>query len=293
MNESSTITHSPHLFSSTTIILWLILTAIIFGIILLYRHIMINKIMNDSPRIKAIKHAYELSKFKEQTKFHLHIKVQKHFSQKNQFTKFKLNSWLETQLRQKTSVGTSISGYFEPILYNQKRYRDYFYPQIYEIKKNFDWSYKLPYAHHLEQLLWNQYATIYNDMESKKIYFEWEYTSPAGRNHYKNTGKLTARGFVKLRNKITPNKKHVQHNQHTTNDFIAKERAKLTKSLRYSILVRDNFTCQICGRTARDGVKLHVDHIKPLAKHGLTEPNNLRVLCEACNLGKGAKYKKA
>lgn len=62
-------------------------------------------------------------------------------------------------------------------------------------------------------------------------------------------------------------------------------------SLRYDILQRDGFKCKICGRNPEeDNVKLHVDHIKPFSKGGLTKPDNLRCLCQDCNLGKKAKY---
>ena len=68
-----------------------------------------------------------------------------------------------------------------------------------------------------------------------------------------------------------------------------KERGRLSASLRYEILKRDHFMCKLCGRTKSDGVKLHVDHIFPIAKGGKTEPHNLRVLCDECNLGKKDK----
>ena len=67
------------------------------------------------------------------------------------------------------------------------------------------------------------------------------------------------------------------------------ERAKMTASLRYDIFRRDGFRCQICGATAKDGAKLHVDHILPVSKGGLTVPNILRTLCDRCNLGKRDK----
>ena len=69
-----------------------------------------------------------------------------------------------------------------------------------------------------------------------------------------------------------------------------RERQMMTPSLRYDILKRDNFRCQICGRTAQDGVTLEVDHKKPIAKGGKTEPDNLWTLCMDCNRGKAAKY---
>lgn len=67
------------------------------------------------------------------------------------------------------------------------------------------------------------------------------------------------------------------------------ERAKMSSSLRYDVLKRDGFRCQICGSTAQDGVKLHVDHIIPVSKGGRTTLDNLRTLCDRCNLGKSDK----
>ncbi len=68
------------------------------------------------------------------------------------------------------------------------------------------------------------------------------------------------------------------------------QRSLMTPSLRYDIMKRDNFCCVLCGASANDGVKLHVDHILPVSKGGLTEESNLRTLCEDCNLGKRDKY---
>ena len=68
------------------------------------------------------------------------------------------------------------------------------------------------------------------------------------------------------------------------------ERAKMTASLRFSVLERDNFACRSCGRNAHvDGVKLHVDHIVAIKNGGKTEPDNLHTLCQDCNLGKSDK----
>lgn len=63
------------------------------------------------------------------------------------------------------------------------------------------------------------------------------------------------------------------------------------KALRYQALKLNDGRCQLCGRTRSDGVKLHVDHIKPRSRHPelQLELGNLQVLCEDCNLGKGNK----
>jgi hypothetical protein len=59
----------------------------------------------------------------------------------------------------------------------------------------------------------------------------------------------------------------------------------IPKKLRFEVLQRDNFTCKYCHAEGSES-KLHVDHIIPVTRGGLTEARNLQTLCEACNLGK-------
>lgn len=73
-------------------------------------------------------------------------------------------------------------------------------------------------------------------------------------------------------------------------DQIRRERAKMTPKLRFTVLKRDNFTCQYCGARASDGVRLHVDQIVPVSRGGLTELDNLTIACEMCNIGKSDMY---
>lgn len=67
------------------------------------------------------------------------------------------------------------------------------------------------------------------------------------------------------------------------------ERKIMNDDIRYNVLKRDNYSCQICGATAKDGAKLHVDHIIPVSKGGKTVMKNLQTLCERCNIGKSNK----
>jgi len=67
------------------------------------------------------------------------------------------------------------------------------------------------------------------------------------------------------------------------------KRQDIPIKLRAEILERDNYTCQHCGRKAPD-VKLHVDHIVPKKKGGLTETRNLQTLCIECNMGKSDQF---
>jgi hypothetical protein len=47
--------------------------------------------------------------------------------------------------------------------------------------------------------------------------------------------------------------------------------------------------CQCCGATPADGARMNVDHIKPrkLFPHLALDQQNLQVLCNECNHGKG------
>ena len=76
----------------------------------------------------------------------------------------------------------------------------------------------------------------------------------------------------------------------TRQKYFAKNQRKLmTKDLRRKIIERDHYTCQICGKYMPDEVGLHVDHIVAIKNGGKTVESNLRVLCDKCNLSKGAK----
>lgn len=55
---------------------------------------------------------------------------------------------------------------------------------------------------------------------------------------------------------------------------------------RLDVFERDDYRCQMCGRSVEDGIKLHIDHIVPFSKGGGNEMENLQVLCHECNLAK-------
>lgn len=63
------------------------------------------------------------------------------------------------------------------------------------------------------------------------------------------------------------------------------------RELRYSALLRNDGKCELCGAGKHDGIRLHVDHIKPrsLFPDLALSASNLQVLCEDCNLGKSNK----
>lgn len=76
----------------------------------------------------------------------------------------------------------------------------------------------------------------------------------------------------------------------TLKKYHNKEQRKLmTREFRESIMKRDNYTCQICGKYMPDEIGLQVDHIIPVSKGGKSISSNLRVLCSKCNGHKSDK----
>jgi 5-methylcytosine-specific restriction endonuclease McrA len=61
---------------------------------------------------------------------------------------------------------------------------------------------------------------------------------------------------------------------------------------RFQIFERDNFRCVICGRGARDNVKLEIDHWVPTSQGGQDNIENCVTLCKDCNTSKSDKIPK-
>lgn len=55
---------------------------------------------------------------------------------------------------------------------------------------------------------------------------------------------------------------------------------------RWLVLLRDEFRCQTCGISVKDGAKLEVDHKMPRSRGGSDDMSNLQAACFACNRGK-------
>jgi len=70
---------------------------------------------------------------------------------------------------------------------------------------------------------------------------------------------------------------------------IPKRKRTIPLRIRYAILLRDRFTCQLCGKSpsTTPGFVVDVDHITAESKGGTLDPSNLRCLCRECNVGKG------
>lgn len=70
---------------------------------------------------------------------------------------------------------------------------------------------------------------------------------------------------------------------------VKRQRKLVTQAVRKRIMIRDHYTCQICRKYMPNGVGIHIDHIIPVSKGGMTVDSNLRVLCARCNGSKSDK----
>lgn len=55
------------------------------------------------------------------------------------------------------------------------------------------------------------------------------------------------------------------------------------------VYVRDGMRCQVCGKTPKDEISLHADHVYPVSEGGATNEENLITLCSECNIAKSNK----
>lgn len=138
--------------------------------------------------------------------------------------------------------------------------------------------------HKYEDKLFNK-RILHEPISGLSIHLSATYVSPKGRNFYRQKLDVNYDEFVGALNYTLQLIKKRATRQYQ----IKVERSKMSDSLRYNVMKRDGFRCCICGSSAEDGVKLHVDHIVPVSRGGKTEMSNLRTLCDRCNLGKSDK----
>ena len=204
---------------------------------------------------------------------------------KQKFDTYNFDELLERHLRSSMSQYAVIIQHIES---NQKMYQIYL-QKVQQLHSSINneqaMSYKIPLSTY--QLLEHRLVQG-KKLEPKttmRIICKASYTSTKGKSNYQKEKSYS----------LSDIKAHYQSVEAQLKNESAKEyqqkyeRSKMSASLRYTVLRRDGFRCQICGATQADGVKLHVDHIVPISKGGKTELSNFRTLCEQCNLGKGNK----
>lgn len=139
-----------------------------------------------------------------------------------------------------------------------------------------------------------QYIACLDDNGAFRFHLTREQTRYRQRNYVKTAYKVTQTvnqfscSYTYLQNR-NDRLEHINH-ECTLRAYHSKSQRKLlTKALRAHIMIRDDYTCRICGKYMPDEVGLHIDHIVPVSKGGKTVPSNLQVLCSKCNGNKSNK----
>lgn len=257
----------------------ILVALILLGIWMIFHVWQENTVKESSERIKKLLELNEQTEFLDGFRSEFFYDV--NLSTKPKFDRFDLNTLYDDAVRKDEQLYNSASN----VLKNQQIYHDY-QQKTAELESTIT-----PEESKKTHIGYKKYKII-----EEKLFCELmkkpiltgsvtcvaNYRSPKGRNSYSKRKEYTLNKVLERYEEL----KQIDANSQTEMARRSRERALMTDKLRYSILKRDGFRCQICGRTAQDGVKLHVDHIIPVSKGGRTIPSNLRTLCEDCNLGK-------
>lgn len=229
---------------------------------------------------------HQLEILNEKYQFHdikQHAIIERKCNSKKEFERFDLTSFFHQHISDQYNYYQLL---MEKVEYNKELNKKYV--QEYDTIKlgmssvESDLYKEYKFFEKVEQCLFVE--MMLNPVFDPEITVKKSYTSPQGRNYYEDKETYD---YIEIKECFESIGEKIRCNEINDSQY---ERSLMTDSLRYDILKRDGFRCVLCGASAKDGVKLHVDHIFPVSKGGKTEPDNLRTLCESCNRGKGAKY---
>ena len=104
------------------------------------------------------------------------------------------------------------------------------------------------------------------------------YTTPKGTNTYTNTYEASSESigvYLREADKIKEYRETAKY-----------QRSLINTTTRLRIIAKDHGRCCLCGKSAREGVQLEVDHFIPVSLGGKSTDDNLWTLCHDCNRGK-------
>ena len=213
------------------------------------------------------------------------FEINKFYDNKTNFNKIDPSFLMAADIRENLDF---FANFIAKVRENRTKFVDYRkkVDELYrkEFPVNFD-SLKMPLS-----VYYKYEEKVFRNMELKPVVdclyrVNMSYSSPRGQVRLHKDGVFNFDDMFTCFESVS--RSHLDKNTYRKLSNV--ERGEISDSLRYDILNRDNFTCVICGASARQGVRLHVDHIIPIAKGGKSTPNNLRTLCERCNIGKSDK----
>lgn len=251
--------------------IFLILIAIIALFSLIYK-LCADYLKENSPCIKNLLYVNSIQNFKN---FKTVENYHKYCNSKSQFDNFNRDNYIMAIVDENYNRYSSL---LNDLQYNREKYYSYL-SEIVDFKNN----YKSKFNFFLKMVEFLEFERLrLNPPIEITVKISVSYTSPKGKNSYYKSCKINSNDIIYYCDECQKARQYKQSAKY--------QRSLMTDKLRYQVLNRDGYRCVICGACAKDGAKLHVDHIKPVSKGGKTELSNLRTLCDRCNLGKGASY---
>lgn len=263
-----------------------LVTTCIVGIVFLIRHLYDkhrnDKVLSHSSKITDLK---KLNKSFEFKNINDTIYIKKHYDNKRNFYKVMPIDVLSSEVFNKIE---SYANYIASIQYNRDKLKTYLDSTKELFDKKYDYNFEtigipIDEFYKREAQLFN--SRVLKPTTNCKIIVSLTYSSPKGKVNEGKQDTFNFEQLLKCYQNISKDRL-----DYTTYSRIANVvRGEVSNKLRYDILNRDGFKCVICGATRNDGAKLQIDHIIPVSKGGQTTPDNLRTLCERCNMGKSNK----
>ena len=213
------------------------------------------------------------------------FEIYKFYDNKTNFNRIAPAFLMAADLRENME---SCAKYIAQMKENREKFKDYQRKANELFRKEFSIDFdslKMPLS-----VYYKHEEKIFNEIKLKPVvdclyHVQMSYSSPKGRVNLSKEYFFNFDDMYACYESVS--RSHLD--RETYKNLSAVVRGEVSDSLRYDILNRDNFTCVLCGASAKQGVRLHVDHIIPIAKGGKSIPQNLRTLCERCNIGKSDK----
>lgn len=267
-----------------------IIVFLILGLIALVFFAVIKVINAKNEKIVS-SHSKSLAKLAEinnATKFHdvkNHFKLFKHYDNKGHYLKIEPSYLMSSYIRDNIVFFVD---YVQKVKENQETYNQYMSNvRIIQSEITEDECKQLKVSLRAYKAVEKK---LFSTMVKKpvcdcKFTVKMSYSSPAGKVNLDKSASFNFADIVVSLNSVSRSSLDYE----TKKILNTVERGEISDSLRYDVLRMSNFRCSICGASAQEGARLHVDHIIPVSKGGKSELSNLRVLCERCNVGKSNK----
>ena len=269
--------------SSTGLLIVFVSLATIAILLFILDRIACSKIAKESSKIRALRALNSTMKFH---KVAASFEIRKHYDNKSSYNRINPSYLMTADMRENIHFYVDIA---RKIKENRGQYEEYS-QQARDIKENVVTDLNNMRSSILRRLYrWCENRvfdkTLLSPVMDCSFYVLMSYSSPKGKVNLSKERMYHFNDMYACLESVSRS----NLDKGTKKLLALVERGQLSDSLRYDILRRDRFRCVICGASADDGARLHVDHIIPVSKGGKSEYDNLRTLCERCNIGKSDK----